>query len=193
MDRTMRMKMAKMAKKTKKKAEFLADKVALRIGHLPRDREIKVLDVFSGKGRTWRGVQLLSPKREITTLPIDSLDPDEFHMEGDSRAFLSFIDLSRFQVVDIDSPKGTPYEQLTILFNREYHGHVFFTYNQPSLNHIEEGLLVELGFSLEISEKIPKLFKKSGWGYFREWLALRGVDKIWFRSHKNRKFIFFKM
>lgn len=131
-------------------------------------------------------------KREINTLPIDSTNNEGFFMPGDNRSFLQIIDLSRFNVVDLDA-YGIPFEQLKILFDREYKGVVFFTMIQSLYGQMNKALLADLGFTNKMVEKIPTLFAKSGWGYFREWLALRGVSKIRVRSHKRKHYLFFKI
>ena len=182
--------MAPMTKKTFN--SFLADKVALRANNLPKDAEINVLDCFAGKGTIWRAVKLLTG-REIYTLPIDIVNNDGFFfMPGDNRSFLSIIDLSRFNVVDLDA-YGIPYDQLKILFDREYHGHVFVTFIQSQYGIMNQDLLMDLGFTREMIKSIPTLFSKSGWAYVREWLALRGVKRIRVRSSKRKHYLFFKI
>jgi hypothetical protein len=170
---------------------YLADKVWLRARNIPKG-EVNVLDCFAGKGTIWRAVQLVTG-REINTLPIDTTNSDGFfYLPGDNRSFLSIIDLSRFNVVDLDA-YGIPYDQLKILFDRGYKGCVFVTFIQSLYGQMNMGLLSDLGFSEEMVKNIPTLFRKSGWSYFCEWLALHGVKTIRVRGHQRKHYLFFKM
>src|SRR5688572_25502525 len=95
--------MAQTSKKTNN--SYLADKVALRVAHMPKAGEVRVLDCYAGQGVIWRAVERLTG-REIKVLGIDVNKPDElsgFRMPGDNRAYLEIIDLSRFDVVDLDA------------------------------------------------------------------------------------------
>jgi hypothetical protein len=167
---------------------YLADRVALRAGHLPKG-DIYVLDCFAGKGLIWRAVQELTGRR-IDTLPID-VNPDSgFRLPGDNKAYLDTLDLETFNVIDLDA-YGVPYEQLRIVFDREYHGAVFVTFIQSIYGQMPIGLLEDVGFSRDMIEKIPTLFGERGWDYFLEWLALRGIKKLWHRSHSRKHYLFF--
>lgn len=178
---------------------YLADKVWLRARNIPKG-EVNVLDCFAGKGTIWRAVQLVTG-REINVLPIDTTNSDGFfYLPGDNRSFLSIIDLSRFNVVDLDA-YGIPYDQLKILFDRKYKGLVFVTFIQTGWGGMPWGLLTDLGFTRAMIEKIPTLFAQRasgiGWGFFKEWMAGHGVKSIRVRSgaagHSHRHYLFFKM
>jgi len=180
-----------MAQTTKKTFNsYLADKVWLRARNMPKG-EVNVLDCFAGKGTIWRAVGLVTG-REINTLPIDTTNNEGFYLPGDNRSFLSIIDLTRFNVVDLDA-YGSPYEQLKILFDRGYKGCVFVTHVQFDFGSTHLGMLEELGFSKEMVNKIHSLFQKSGWEYFCEYLALHGVKTIRVRGHQRKHYLFFKM
>ena len=175
---------------TKTYNSYLADKVALRVDHLPKGRELYVLDCFAGKGLIWSAVRELTG-RKITTLPIDMNQDSGFRLPGDNRAYLDTMDLDPFQVIDLDA-YGIPYDQLKIIFEREYVGAVFVTFIQAINQNLPLGMLQELGFHKDMIKSIPTLFSKKGWGYFLEWLALRGVDQIWHRSHGQKHYLFFQ-
>lgn len=180
-----------MAQTTKKTFNsYLADKVWLRARNMPKG-EVNVLDCFAGKGTIWRAVGLVTG-REINTLPIDTTNNEGFYLPGDNRSFLSIIDLSRFNVVDLDA-YGIPYEQLKILFERGYKGCVFVTFIQSVYGMMSEGLLEELGFGNGMIKEIPTLFNKKGWEYFCEYLALHGVKRIRVRGHQRKHYLYFKM
>lgn len=176
---------------TKTANSYLSDKVALRAGHLPRKRNLYILDCYAGKGVIWKAVQELTG-RHITTVPIDIKEDTGFRLPGDNRAYLDTIDLTPFDVVDLDA-YGVPYEQLKILFAREYAGAVFVTFIQSMYGQMPLGLLEEVGFSKDMVKQIPTLFSKNAWGFFLEWLALRGVEKINVRSHNRKHYLYFNL
>lgn len=169
----------------------LADKVALRAGHLPDVPIVRVLDCFGGEGKVWAAVKRLTGRR-IVTLPIEIKDYEasEFHLPGDNRAYLSSLDLSKFNVIDLDA-YGVPFEQLEMVFNGNYRGVVFVTFIQSIMGRLPNSLLTSVGFTDEMIKKCPTLFGKSGFKYFLEYLGLRGVKRIWHRSHARKHYIGF--
>ena len=170
---------------------FLADKVALRAGHLPEKELLRVLDCFGGEGRIWKAVRKLTGKK-IVTLPIDirEYDNTDFYLPGDNRAYLSTLDLSKFDVIDLDA-YSIPFDQLEQVFTSGFKGIVFATFIQSIMGNIPYDMLVKLGFSTEMIKKCPTLFVKSGWRYFTEYLALRGVKTIWHRQHDRKHYLGF--
>ena len=93
-------------------------------------------------------------------------------------------------MIDLDA-YGVCYDQLKILFDRKYKGHVFFTMIQSVMGMMPMGLLNEVGFTDVMIRKAPTLFGKRGWKYFLEYLALHGVTKIWHKSHARKHYGFF--
>lgn len=171
--------------------DFLRDKLDLRAAHLPAD-PVTVLDCFSGKGVIWRGVQRLTG-RKIRSLPIDVRnDLTAFHLDGRNQEFLMTMDLKPFNVIDLDA-YGVPFEQLQILFERKYRGTVFVTFIQTLYGGMPHGLLRGVGFSDEMIRKSPSLIYKRGWNYFREWLALNGVQRVHHRTHSRKHYLCFTL
>ncbi len=118
-----------MAQTTKTNNSYLADKVALRVAHLPDREVLRVMDCYAGSGVVWSAVKKLTGRR-IAVLPIDiSADVDGFHLAGDNKQYLETMDLSRFDVIDLDA-YGVPYDQLKIVLDRGFHGTVFVTFIQ---------------------------------------------------------------
>jgi hypothetical protein len=170
---------------------YLADKVALRAGHLPKRREIYVLDCFAGKGLIWEAVKEVTG-RKITTLPIDMDIKSGFRLPGNNMGYLDSIDLSPFDVIDLDA-YGVPYPQLRVILERGFKGAVFVTFIQSIYSQMPQGLLRDIGFGNGMIEKIPTLFAQRGWEYFLGWLALKGIRKIWSRSHSRKHYLFFNL
>lgn len=162
---------------TKTDNSHLEDKVNLRINHLPPG-DLRVLDCYSGKGTIWRTIKKRTG-RNIKTLPIDVRKDIGFHLAGDNLDFLTTLDLSRFDVIDLDA-YGVPYAQLKILFERQFGGMVFVTMIYAHMGQLPHGMLEEIGFTKEMIKKSPTLFCIHGWDYFKQWLAMNGVKDIFF-------------
>lgn len=175
---------------TKVNNSFLKDKIALRINHLP-DGDLRVLDCFAGSGLIWQAIARALPERSIKVLPIDTQPYDgAFRLPGDNRRYLSELDLSRFNVIDLDA-YGVPIEQLETIFERGYNGVVFVTFIQSAYGTMPYAALQAIGFSESQIEKCPTLFSERGWKYFREYLALRGVRRIVHRSRERKHYLAF--
>lgn len=170
---------------------YLADKVALRAGHLPAGEHLRVLDCYGGEGKIWAAVKRLTGRR-ITVLPIDlrEYEDNAFYLPGDNRAYLQSLDLHRFDVIDLDA-YGVPFDQLEQVFESGFQGVVFVTFIQSIMGRLPTGLLEAVGFTHEMVEKCPTLFGKSGWKYFLEYLSRRGVKRIWHRSHARKHYLGF--
>jgi hypothetical protein len=170
---------------TKTDNSYLADKVGMRVKHLPRG-PITVLDCFAGTGRIWRGVKRRLPDREIKILGMEKQNYNTFHLPGDNVGWLADMDLSRFNVIDLDA-YGVPYDQLRILFARKYHGTVFVTFVQLNVHSMPKGLLLDVGFTEDMYQKSPMLLCTRGFEYFQEWLAIKGLKHYAHRWHQGTR------
>jgi len=165
---------------------YLGNKVDLRINHIPENPV--VLDCFGGAGIIWKAIERATGK-PIKRIGIDKIDYGVgFFLEGDNMAFLKTIDLSKFNVIDLDA-YGAPYQQLKTLFDRRYSGVVFVTFIQGYYGIMPKPLLNEIGFTDAMIEKCPTIFGKRGWQYFLEWLALNGVRTVTHRSHNRKHYL----
>jgi hypothetical protein len=167
---------------------YLRDKVDLRINHLPEGK-VRVLDCYSGKGAIWEAVKRLCAKRDIQVLPIDQRhDKFDFHLHGDNLSYLQTLELSRFNVIDLDA-YGVPFDQIECLVQRKYKGAVFVTMIQSIMGQLPHGMLEKVGFTKAQVEKAPTLFGRRGWQYFLEFLAVSGVKQIAHRSHSRKHYL----
>lgn len=167
---------------------YLADKVGLRANHLPKVKTVTVLDCYAGTGRIWRAVKRRTGK-EIRVLGMDKREIG-YHLPGDNLAWLKTIDLDKFNVIDLDA-YGTPYEQIKILFDRGYKGVVFVTFIQSMFGQMPKGLLSEIGVTDVMVKKAPSLCSKRGWEFFLEWLAMKGITRIYHRGHARKHYFCF--
>jgi hypothetical protein len=172
---------------TKTDNSYFRDKVELRLRHLPAGK-VRVLDCYSGKGLIWAAVKKLS-KQDVQTLPIDQrADKFDFHLHGDNLEYLQTIDLSRFNVIDLDA-YGVPFDQIECLVARKYRGVVFVTMIQTLMGGMPHGMLQKIGFTKTQIEKAPTLFAKRGWQYFLEYLASVGVKRVAHRSRQRKHYL----
>lgn len=175
---------------TKTQNSYLGNKIGLRMHDLPA--EPSVLDCFGGEGLIWKAIES-AIGRPVRRIGIDKQDWDVgFYLPGDNLGYLQTMDLSRFNIIDLDA-WGVPYEQLKVLFQRGYKGRVFVTFIQSLYGQMPHGLLEEIGFTREMVEVCPTLFGKRGWQYFLEWLAKNGVREVRHRSHAGKHYLAFDL
>jgi len=169
----------------------LLDKVYIRSKHLPEAPV--VLDCFAGEGAIWQRVKEENPDKKIITLSIEKIkEKGGFHLVGDNTRFLSALDLSVYNVIDLDS-YSIPYDQLKILFDREYKGIVFFTFIQAGVGELPHKMLLEIGFSKDILSKARILCMRRGWQYFLSYLSLHGVSEVTYINHHRKYYGYFVM
>lgn len=174
---------------TKTDNSHLREKVNLRVAFCPA-HPVRVLDCFAGDGTVWEGVFRVAGRTGDKRLPIDTRDDIGFHLPGNNLAWLQSIDLSRFDMIDLDA-YGVPIDQLDIIFSRGFRGVVFVTFIQTLYGRIPNSLLLDIGFSSEQIEKAPSLFGHRGFDYFLQWLALRGIRHVMHVSLKRKHYLAF--
>jgi hypothetical protein len=168
---------------------YMADKVYLRLGHLPDKGIVSVLDCYSGSGIIWRGVARLTQKK-IRRIPMDEKDDVGFHLPGDNLKYLKTMELGTFDVIDLDA-YGIPYEQMKLIREKNYQGVVFVTFIQSMYGGVPTGLLCDIGFTKEMINKTPALFNRRGWDYFLQWLGGWGITEIYHRTHARKHYLYF--
>lgn len=166
---------------------YLADKVALRCKYSPwlDDRPLRVLDVCGGHGVVWRCV-MAETGRKIARHAIDKrTDLSEMHWHGDNLAVIQSVDVSDYDVVDIDA-YGTPAEHLMLLSQRQFQGVVFVTMIQEIAGRMPSAVMSAIGLPMAAQTLAPSLIARRGWEYYCEFLSTIGVRSLVHRS-KGRK------
>jgi hypothetical protein len=165
---------------------FLREKVELRIRYLPKKDKIKVLDCFAGKGVIW---SIIKSKVKDVDIQVVGIDLKEYgtNLKGNNVKYLLGMDLSKFDVIDLDA-YGIPYEQLEVLFKKDYHGTIFITFIQTLYGGLPYGMLEQIGFTRSMIEKCPTLFFKNGFEKFLEYLAKNGISDIIYIDKGNKKY-----
>jgi hypothetical protein len=165
---------------------FLREKVELRIRNLPKKDKITVLDCFAGRGVIWSIIKSQVKDIDIQVVSIDLKDYGT-NLKGDNRKYLLGMDLSKFDIVDLDA-YGTPYEQLEVLFKKDYRGIIFITFAQIRYFGLPLGMLEQIGYPRSMVKKCPTLFYKDGFEKFLEYLAKKGIDRIIYIDRGNKKY-----
>jgi len=162
----------------------------LRVNHLPKKEAVKVLDCFSADGLIWQEVKKRS-KAKIQVLRIEKEKGKKgVYLPGDNLKYLSTLDLSAFDVIDLDA-FGVPFEQLRILFDRKFSGSVFVTFIQSMFGQLPIAMLEECGFTRRMVEKVPSLFSRSGRDHLLAYLSRHGVDLVQIISISRKHYLHF--
>lgn len=164
---------------------YFNQKVQLRLDCIKK-KNVSVLDCFSGTGKLWKSVKEKS-KAKISIIGIEKESgKNKMSLPGDNIKYLKSIDLSKFDVIDLDA-YGIPFAQLEILFKREYKGTVIVTAIQSMMGQLPKGMLLEIGYTKQMLNKIPSLFNKNGLDKLEKYLYLHGVQSIegYFIGQKN--------
>jgi hypothetical protein len=165
---------------------FLKKKVILRLANLPDKKEIRVLDCFAGNGEIWHNVQINTDK-EIIRHGIDVKEYAEFSMIGYNLKILSSIDLSSYDIIDLDA-YGVPCEQIEMALGRAKPGTIFFYTFIQSFNGILPNVLLErIGITPAMYSKCRTIFNAGGHRYFLYFLACLFIKTVVY-SNVNRKY-----
>lgn len=179
-----------MGKKIKTDNSFLEEKVKLRLDNLPNKKTIQVLDCFCGNRVIWNAIKAARPDTEFCIVGIDiKKDGDGLYLVGDNLKYITGMDLSKFDIIDIDA-YGIPFKQCEALFsNPTAKGKIVFaTVIQSLYGCLPKKMLNVLGYTEKMIDKIPSLFNSNGIDKFLEYLSVRGVKQVKkYSDSSNRK------
>jgi hypothetical protein len=168
---------------------YLDEKIKLRLDNLPDKKKIKVLDCFRGEGLIWETIKKARPGIEFEIIGIDQKkDRQGIYLVGDNLKYLKSMNLSGFDVIDLDA-YGVPYKQCEIIFNNPTgRGKVIFaTVIQSMFGGLPRAMLNVLGYKTSMIKKIPSLFFNNGIDKFLQWLALCDIKQVKIYSNTGRK------
>jgi hypothetical protein len=116
------------------------------------------------------------------------------YLQGDNLKFLASMDISKFNVIDLDA-YGVPYLQLKIIFSRKLQKEtvVFVTFIQSVFGRLPNDMLEELGYSPTMIRKCPAIFFKNGFEKFKQFLACHGIEQIRYYSHDQKNYLCFSI
>lgn len=183
--------MSNQATKTNNDLEMLQGKINLRIDSIGHLKDVAVLELFGGEGILWSEVKKQTGKH-IEVLSIDINKYKRLQLQGDNTKFINSLDLSMFDVIDIDA-WGSPYKQLDMILKRGYTGIVHCTFIQTMMGSLSKDMLLSLGYTQAMIEKIPSIFNKNGIDKFKQYLANKGVKQINIISKKRKNYLWFNL
>lgn len=169
----------------------LEEKVALRLEslNLIDKQNIVVLEAFAGDGLIWQTVESQTNK-SLIILKIDKKEGKKgVYLKGDNMKFISMFDFDRFDIIDLDA-YGSPFNQLEVVFLKKFKGIVHCTFIQSGMGKLNNALLIHLGYSKNMIQKIPSLFNKNGRDKIYEYLANKGIENV-FTVEVDRKTYFY--
>lgn len=170
---------------------FLQDKVDLRVKFIPQKNDILVLDLFSGEGVIWNTIAKKTGKNISVTRIDKKKNTGIFHLNGDNRKYLPSIDLSVYDIIDVDA-YGIPYDQIKHIIDVGYKGHVFVTYIKAHQGRLPYKMLMFLGYTKAMIKKCPTLFSRDHFDKFKKVLHKLGISYIDYIEHNNKYYIHFK-
>ncbi len=174
---------------------FFMAKVNLRMNHLPDKEEISVLDAFGGEGLIWDHIEAHSGKK-IRLLRIDQRnDLKGIYLHGDNRKFISSLALGQFDILDLDA-YGVCFDMLDYVitfdsFSKAHH-RVFLTFIQSQYGRLPQKMLLRLGYSMPMINKIPTLFSRDGIEQLKDYLGLMGIGSVYLKSFATKHYLFFE-
>lgn len=157
----------------------LQDKINIRLDSLKhiKKQEVNILEAFAGDGIIWNAVQKQT-KKKLNILRIDKKEGKKgVYLKGDNMKFISIFDFKHFDIIDLDA-YGSPFNQLEVIFKKKFKGIVHCTFIQTGMGRLNNSMLIKLGYTKSMIQKIPSLFCKYGKEKIYQYLANEGVVLI---------------
>lgn len=183
--------MSNPAIKTNNDLSLLDIKIQLRINSISHLEKINVLELYGGEGILWNKVKEITGK-DIKILSIDKNKYKRVQLQGENIKFLKSINFNEFDVIDADA-WGSPFKQLQQIFKQQYKGIVHVTFIQTMMGALDKKMLSELGYTEEMTKKIPTLFSKNGIEKLKNYLSKKGVTEIEIFSKKRKNYLWFAL
>lgn len=171
---------------------YLQEKIQLRLEAINNFKNVHILDCFAGKGILWDSVKKKTNK-DISIIAIEKdQSKNQISLIGDNLKYLKKMDLNEFDIIDLDA-YGIPFEQLLILFQRDYQGIVIVTAIQSVYGALPKKLLLFLGYSESMINKIPTLFYKKGLDKLLNYLYINDIKEVTGYFTENKSYFYFRM
>jgi len=170
----------------------IIEKVNVRIEAIKDIESPYVLECYAGKGVIWDIVKEKTGK-EITILRIekDINKGNKVYLPGDNLKYLSTIDLSKFDIIDLDA-YGIPFKQCEILFKRQYKGITICTVIFSMYGSLNNKLLKYNNITDAMIKKTKTIFFRNGFGKFKNYLYICGVRSLTGYYLGKYNYFFFK-
>ena len=158
------------------------DKIALRIRNLPALPVVRVLDAYTGQGTIWNEIARRCPGQRFEVTRIDTRKGlAGTYLVGDNLKFMRAMDLTQFDVIDLDA-YGMPVHQVReVLRSRgATPRQVFVTAITVNMAAMPWEMLAASGVTRTMRRKCPSLVgsRAKAWSVLQQWLASVGVKAI---------------
>lgn len=133
---------------------------------------VTVLELFAGKSLLWAEVK----KRTDVNIRMLSIEKERgknpLALGGDNMKFLPSLDLSQFDIIDIDA-YGSCFNQLNYVMEHDFTGYIICTDIQSIFGRTSDQLLERAGFTRTMIKKIPTLINAHAnealWAYLADY------------------------
>jgi tRNA G26 N,N-dimethylase Trm1 len=184
--------MSNQAIKTNNDLSLINAKIQLRINSIENlNGQIKVLELFGGEGILWNEVKKITGK-DILILGIDKNKYKRVQLQGDNLKFMDTLNLNEFDIIDADA-WGSPFYQVDKIFAQNYKGIVHCTFIQTMMGALSKEMLLRLGYTESMLNKVQSLFNKNGIGKFKNYLARNGVKEIFIVTDNKKNYLYFNL
>lgn len=120
--------------------------------------DVSVLECYGGNGVIWSTIEHRNPQLNIRRLSIEKeKGKNPLALPGDNLKWLPRLDLSRFDIIDLDA-YGHPAKQLEIIAKKHYSGYVAITDINSMMGATPRSYLEAAGISKEKYRKCPTVF-----------------------------------
>lgn len=141
--------------------------------------EINVIELYAGKSVMWSILrQEFAGEVKINLLSIEKEHgKNPRALQGDNMKFIGGIDLSRFDIVDVDA-YGVPASQLIAIHKQHYQGYVIVTAIQSMFGALPKEVLLSNGITRAMMKKVSAVFVSKGLQYIKNFMYSLGCRHI---------------
>lgn len=172
---------------------FYSQKITLREEVIKKlGNQINILDCYAGKGKIWSDLIERNRHVKINYLGIEKEKKKNKNitvMEGDNLKYLKALDLSKFNLIDLDA-YGIPYDQIYAVIQSKFKGYIVVTFIHTGMGILPDNMLLSLGYTKEMIDKCPTLFSRNHKDKLLKILSLYGIKSINL-IEKNEKLYFY--
>lgn len=167
------------------------NKIFIRKQAIKNLSEIKVLDLFAGKNVLWKNI------KTDKYFGIDNSPNKGKNLVADTHKIISSINLSEFNVIDVDSYgiSFDIYKHILSQKNLRKDTIVIYTAITNEFTKIQNVAKKEFGFN-EFYNKAPSLFNARAIEFFYEMLGKYGIKEVYYyeiRDHFTKHYGYFKI
>jgi hypothetical protein len=169
----------------------LTSKINLRLEVLKLVENPNILDCFHGNGILWKLIENKLNKK-LTITGIEKIkDKGDSDFYGDCMKFLPNLDLSVYNIIDLDSYGVKSLEILDILINKKYKGYIILTVIVSGYGSVGKFILTKIGYTPNDLKKANILISRDFENNVKKYLYSLDINEIkgYFYNRKNYFYI----